>query len=461
MPGCAETQYIFDSSFDLGYITSDVYSWLYGLDFNLDRLVDYANKDITLSQLQLEISEAGIREVFYKDSDCEFDVQRLVGQYFGRAYSQMSLVEKSFYDLEILFNSGDQPWQMKHQLAKRLTDCLYGNSYQTPLMRLNDCSDLSDPKNVEYVLTHDGNIKAWIVHMRDRISTSVSNLQQVDKHQLRDLIQMRADEREARIRQHYQMLDLDYRTTDRGIVLSKGLRYGELTATEKKTARKSITRAMNLFGKFFNKSDIEGFIKGHEYIVEGEKFDYRLTKGDRTNILQHTLNPKSVHIPYDLEITTKSGIVLAKACYLFENTPIIDQIIAFTMMIKSGSEDEFLQKANMFQRTAHYQDSDLAKFKNNIVPVGGDLDPRFDNIVSMMNDVSEYIEPIFNQAQEREIWINRISESCDSLFAKHLNISQNEWHQICNARENTGFLLDNPDAVLTLEINCDRMLTLT
>src|SRR3546814_435974 len=123
----------------------------------------------------------------------------------------------------------------------------------------------------------------------------------------------------------------------------------------KKNARKAISRAVELFGKFFDKKDIEGFIKGYEYIVEGDKFNYRLTKTDRTNLLLNTINPYNVHIPYDLEITDKNNIVLAKACYLFEDTPIIDQIIAFTMMIKSGNENDFIQKANLFSTTGSYR----------------------------------------------------------------------------------------------------------
>lgn len=453
MPGCAETQYIFDSSFELGYITSDVYDWLYNLEFNLDRLVDYSNKDITLTELQSELADAGVREVFYKDEDCEFDLQALVAQYFNRAYSSMDLVNKSYYDLSILFGSSEQPISMKHQMARRLVNCYYQDGFQKPLKIITDINELSNYDNMEFIMKHDGTISGWLFHMKNRIQESIVNLHQVDKLELRDHLQMKLEEREVRIRRYYDMINQSYERSETTNVRKSGLTYGDFSSTDKKKARKSITRAVELFGKFFNQKDIDGFIKGYEYIVEGDKFNYRLTKGDRTNILHHTLNPSSIHIPYDLEITTKNNVVLAKACYLFENTPIIDQIIAFTMMIKSGNELEFIEKANLFQKSNDYNGSDLQAIKNKN-PATNDTD-----LICSINEVGLVMGELFDTTREKEIWINRISESCDRLFAKHLGVSDGEWARLCNVNENVGYFLSNPDSVLGLNVSSSRLLT--
>ena len=457
MPGCAETQYIFDSSFELGYITSDVYDWLYSLEFNLDRLVDYSNGDISLDDLRNEIGGANIRSVNYDNSQ-KIDLQTIVTDHFDENYQHLSLVEKCYYDLHIMFGNNDQPESMKSCLARRISDCHFGNTWHTPVKQVANEADLGDRALHIEVMKKDLTISKWVTRIKHRRVQAIENLSKVDVGELRAYMMERLRIREERFAAHRRLIqnlrydgdqvyletgDSDYSLFDGRAVHHRKEFKNKFSKKNKKNARKAITRAVTLFGKFFNKEDIEGFIKGYEYIVEGQKFNYRLTKTDRTNLLLNTISPNSVHIPYDLEITDKSNIVLAKACYLFENTPIIDQIIAFTMMIKSGNEEEFIQKANLFSTTSSYKNSELQVMKQTLTPRTAVSDDDM-----LMRAMTLHANTVFGDTQEHQIWTNRINDSLDVVFAEQLGMNVEEWNLLCYPNENFGALMDHPSLLV-------------
>lgn len=479
MPGCAETQYIFDSSFELGYITADVYDWLYGLDFNLDRIIDYSNGEITINQLRDELHAVNVRDVFYDDS-ITHDIQTIVTDYFDLNYDHMPLVEKCYYDLILLFGSNEQPYGIKSQLAKRITDCYYNNSYHPPIKLITSEEKLNDPDLYREVMRKDLTVSTWIARMKSRRAIAIENLKSVNVDELRNFVVNRRQEFERRIRQRVEMItinsligddevwvDGDTETMiDREIDrMDQGFNFSEnttqlsytpkvrkkklvLSKKQRKTARRAIIKGIDLFSKFFDRKDIEGFIKGYEYTIEGEKFNYRLTKSDRTSILRHTLSPTNVHIPYDLEITDKNNIVLAKACYLFEMTPIIDQIIAFTMMIKSGNEDEFIKKANMFSTTEHYRGSELAEMKQSFRRSPNSISNEdYSDLIDQINVVEREFTHIYDRTHGQYIWRNRIEDSLDSIMAAEIGISVDEWYRWANPNENFGAMSANPQLI--------------
>lgn len=444
MPGSPDTQYIFDSSFELGYITGDVYDWLYNLDFNLDALVDYREGLLTKEQFEAKLARSEVRELFYTNDCSEGDLQELVTDCFDVGYQSMPLEQKCFYDLSILFGSQEQPRSMQYHLAKRLTDCYFGNSWHQPILTLTDERELDKIENVQYILENDRVLSQWVPRMKNRIAESHDNIRSVNKAKLRDFLISEQERRERKIREALQAYHANFPIEQRRERQNdiRSITYGSMSAENKKRARKSISKAMDLFGKLFNRKDIEGFIKGYEYIVEGDKFNYRLTKSDRTSILHHTLNPKSFHIPYDLEITTKNNVVLTQVCYLFDNTPIIDQIIAFTLMIKSGNEDDSLNKANFFNITPEYANSELAQMrreKNYLPRAEGEV--TLNDILTCPLTLDEIENP------ERRLWVNRITERSNELFANALGIDYAQWQHFLSPQTNLGHIMDQPTLI--------------
>ena len=115
-----------------------------------------------------------------------------------------------------------------------------------------------------------------------------------------------------------------------------------LPAKQMKKAKKVIKKGVKTFIKLFGEDDIKAFVTGNDVIIHGEKYDYRIVK--KYDIVDHAANPNRHHVPYTFQLLTKDGIVMADGCIYFENTPVIDQIIALMLHIKGGNEDEILVK---------------------------------------------------------------------------------------------------------------------
>jgi hypothetical protein len=102
--------------------------------------------------------------------------------------------------------------------------------------------------------------------------------------------------------------------------------------------RRALRRSIDLFRMLRPKDEIRTFLRGEPLIVRGHRFDYRIQKHD--NLLRHTMNPHSVHIPYDFRILDKaSGKNLAKGCTIIPGTPVIDQLLALILHIQDPDEE--------------------------------------------------------------------------------------------------------------------------
>lgn len=118
---------------------------------------------------------------------------------------------------------------------------------------------------------------------------------------------------------------------------------------EIKKARKSIRRSINIFSNFFGQQPIKAFLQGNSFTAEGKYFNYIIKPFSNTNcnsndnpsdIVFHTMYPNSINIPYSLEIVDKkTNLVLSNLCVVFPQTPIIDQILAILLHIKTDEEN--------------------------------------------------------------------------------------------------------------------------
>lgn len=124
----------------------------------------------------------------------------------------------------------------------------------------------------------------------------------------------------------------------------------------KKSIRSSIKRAMKLIANFGMEEDVRIFLGGDTIEVSHPDSLYKfvVTKY-RGNLLSAT--ERAGHsTPYKLELYTKTDVHIANLCVVMEGTPLLDQVLALSMFVKSGCEDDILHKANYNQLT---QDKEL------------------------------------------------------------------------------------------------------
>ena len=119
-------------------------------------------------------------------------------------------------------------------------------------------------------------------------------------------------------------------------------------ARDVEKAKPSIKRALRLMANFGMEEDVRVFMAGGRIEVShpDSLFKFVIEKG-HSNLIERTLRPGH-STPYSLSLYTKSDVHVARLCVYLKDTPILDQILAISMFIKTGNEEEILRKANFF-----------------------------------------------------------------------------------------------------------------
>jgi hypothetical protein len=102
--------------------------------------------------------------------------------------------------------------------------------------------------------------------------------------------------------------------------------------------RRALRKSLDLFRKLRPEAELKTFLAGQSLTIRGHRFDYRVKKRD--DLLRHTMNPHSAHIPYDLHLVDRhTGKQLAKGCVIIPGTPVIDQLLALILHVQDPDEE--------------------------------------------------------------------------------------------------------------------------
>ena len=135
------------------------------------------------------------------------------------------------------------------------------------------------------------------------------------------------------------------------------LRRQELrAAADRKKAKGSIKRAIKTMLNLGFEEEARIFLRGDTVEVSHPESLLKFVISKHPNSLfNRTLSP-GYSTPYSLSVYTKSDVFVAKLCVYMDRTPILDQVMALALFIKSGSEEMILKKANWYSKT---KDSEL------------------------------------------------------------------------------------------------------
>jgi hypothetical protein len=113
--------------------------------------------------------------------------------------------------------------------------------------------------------------------------------------------------------------------------------------------RRALRRSIDLLRRFRPERDVKAFLDGHPLVLHGHRYDYLVRS--RGNLLEHTMNPRGPHIPYDLHIVAKDGRTLAKGCVIVPETPVVDQVLALALHVQDEeAEDVIVRTTNWTPR---------------------------------------------------------------------------------------------------------------
>jgi hypothetical protein len=112
-------------------------------------------------------------------------------------------------------------------------------------------------------------------------------------------------------------------------------------------AKSAIKRALKLIDNVGFGDDVRVFLRGDEIEISHfqSPFKFVISKSPYLNVIHATHSP-GFSTPYQLQLYTKSDVHIANLCVYMKDTPLLDQVLAIILYIKSGSEDSILQKAN-------------------------------------------------------------------------------------------------------------------
>lgn len=127
----------------------------------------------------------------------------------------------------------------------------------------------------------------------------------------------------------------------------------ELTACvrreETATSKASIKKAFKLFSRLGKEQSVRMLVAGHEVTLSHPDSPFKFVlKAHSGNWLHRRTDQPGHSSPFSIHLLTKDDVHLAQLCVFFDNTPVLDQLLALTMFVETGQETLILEKANWF-----------------------------------------------------------------------------------------------------------------
>jgi hypothetical protein len=134
--------------------------------------------------------------------------------------------------------------------------------------------------------------------------------------------------------------------------------YTQAKAAEKKRlkrenrrpVRAAIKKVTKLFANFNQENNLRMFVSGQEVVLSHPKstLKFVLRPLGEPGWLEERSAKGRAHTPYDLSVLTKDDVFISKLCVYFNDTPVLDQLLAMSLFVEAGEELKVLEKANFY-----------------------------------------------------------------------------------------------------------------
>lgn len=116
-------------------------------------------------------------------------------------------------------------------------------------------------------------------------------------------------------------------------------------------AKGAIKRALKLIDNIGFGKEVSVFLGGNSIEVSHPDSLFKFVITKRANsLIERTMHP-GFSTPYSLSLYLKSDVHISDLCVYMKDTPVLDQVLAVAMFIRSGDERDILTKANWFSKT--------------------------------------------------------------------------------------------------------------
>lgn len=120
--------------------------------------------------------------------------------------------------------------------------------------------------------------------------------------------------------------------------------------TLRQRARAAVKKATKLFETLGQRDNLSLFVSGHEVRLSNpdSPFVFIVKPLNIQGWLEDRTQKGRSHTPYELTVLTRDDVFLTNLCVYFNDTPVLDQLLALTLFITSGDELKLLKTANWY-----------------------------------------------------------------------------------------------------------------
>lgn len=134
-----------------------------------------------------------------------------------------------------------------------------------------------------------------------------------------------------------------------------------------RAAHKSIRKAVKTFGRLFDIKDLRTFLasdRANPLLIQGHAYDYSLTKR-RGSLIRSTIHLDTGMATVGTAVFSKSGERLCDLCLYFEDTPVIDCVMATILNVRNEETELDMLRAACVMDTPRdfYEDPVLPDLK--------------------------------------------------------------------------------------------------
>lgn len=158
---------------------------------------------------------------------------------------------------------------------------------------------------------------------------------------------------------------------------------------------KRLNKSLKVFRKYVPANLATNFLRCLEITIPGKTFNWSLRLKSRKDLVTYSEYLNNAAISYDLYVTTKNNIKISRCCIVFNGCPILDEVLAIYMMIKTGRELDILNGSGFFNK-------DKKLFDMFIDPLLNKEEPPTDAISDLVNSYT-LDNSILNRLQPEQI----------------------------------------------------------
>jgi len=111
-----------------------------------------------------------------------------------------------------------------------------------------------------------------------------------------------------------------------------------------------LNKSLKVFRKYVPSKLATDFLRCLEITIPGKLYNWSLQLKTRKDLVTYSEYLNNTSISFNLYVMTKNNLKISRCCIVFNGCPILDEVLAIYMMIKTGREIDILNGSGFFDK---------------------------------------------------------------------------------------------------------------